>query len=220
MKIYKDLEQWTPERLDVRKWVITWTKLKWVTGWTKAQLTEMYTLLAETYIEEEPLNAYEIIERGHELEPIAKAKYEDLTWNKVEEVGFITSEDYLGLSPDGIIATEEILIGTTEEWPITSIIYWKAVEIKCPMWKTFIKYLLEDKIPKEYLPQVINYFVVIEDLQELDFAIYHPWASEKIWQLHIITVTRAELQKDIDKANLKIKEFKQKRDTLKQKLLW
>jgi len=53
MKIYKDLEQWTPEWLEIRKWKVTGTKLKWVLGWPEANLTELYTLLAEEYIEEE-----------------------------------------------------------------------------------------------------------------------------------------------------------------------
>ena len=61
MKIYKELEQWTEEWLSVRKWVITGTKLKWVTAWPKAQLTEMYTLLAEKYVNDEDLKAWEII---------------------------------------------------------------------------------------------------------------------------------------------------------------
>lgn len=205
MKIYKDLEQWTEDWLELRKWKVTWTKLKWVTGWPKAQLTEMYTLLAETYIEEEYLNAFEIIERGNELEPIAKAKYEEETWEKVEEAWFIAKNDWWGLSPDWIIL----------KWDK----YTKAIEIKCPRWKNYIKYLLEDKIPDEYKLQVVNYFIVMEDLQELDFIIYNPDCSKEIKNLHIITVTRKELSKDIDKAEEKLKGFKTEWDKLKTILI-
>jgi len=215
MKIYKDLEQWTPERLEIRKWKVTGTKLKWVLGWPEANLTELYTLLAEEYIEEEEwLKAWEIIERWNELEPIAKARYQDLTWEHVEEVGFITNKDWLWLSPDGIISEWDKIIKAIHIWGW----YSKWVEIKCPMWKTYIKYLLEDKIPKEYLPQVINYFVVIDDLQELDFIIYHPWASLKIKDIHIINVTRGELQDKIDKANKKLESFRTKWDDLENKI--
>jgi len=206
MKIYKELEQWTQEWLDTRKWVITWTKLKWVLWWPKANLTEIYTLLSDIYIEEEDgLRPYEIIERWHELEPIAKAKYEELTWYTVEEVGFITTQDWLWLSPDGIISIENK--------------YSRAIEIKCPMWKNYMKYLLEDKIPDEYKAQVVNYFVVMEDLIELDFIIFHPWTSVEIKSLHIIKVTREQLQKDIDKANEKIVSFKKQWDELKNTLI-
>jgi len=206
MKIYKDIEQGTDEWLDIRKWKITGTKLKWVCGWPQAQLTEIYTLLAETYIEEEYLNAYEIIERGNELEPIAKAKYEEITWNKVEEVWFIELDDKVGLSPDWIIANKD--------WAYT-----KAIEIKCPRGKNYVKYILENKIPKEYLQQVVNYFIVIQDLEALDFIIYNPDCSTEIKQLHIITVTRLEITKDIDKALDKLESFKQEWDNLKLKLI-
>ncbi len=206
MKIYKELEQWTQEWLSVRQWVITGTKLKWVLGWPKAQLTEYYTLIAEKYIEEEPMNAYEIIERGHELEPIAKAKYEEITNSNVEEVGFIIKEDWHGLSPDGIILDED------------TGLYTKAVEIKCPRWKNYIKYLLEDKIPDEYKGQVLNYFIVMEDLDVLDFIIYNPDVSDSIKDIHIITVTRKDLQKDIDKAEEKVKDFRRKWEELEGKI--
>ena len=202
MKIYKDLDQGTDEWLEVRKWVITWTKLKWITGWAKAQLTQMYELLAEKYIVEEPLNSYEIIERWHELEPIAKAKYEHISWNRVEEVGFITCNDWHGLSPDWIILDED------------SWLYKKAIEIKCPRGKNYIKYLLEDKIPDEYKQQVFNYFIVMDDLEELDFIIYNPDVTEDIKDIHIITVTRDQLQSGILKSIEKVDQFKKEWDIM------
>jgi len=207
MKIYKELEQWTEDWLNVRKWVITGTKLKWVTAWPKAQLTEQYTLLAEQYVNDEDLKAWEIIERGHELEPIAKANYEELTGHKVEEVGFITKDDWHGLSPDWIILDEDCGLYT---W---------SVEIKCPMWKNFVKYLLEDKVPDEYKWQVVNYFIVMEDLKWLDFIIYNPDVSSEIPSLHVIKVTREDLQKDIEKAEEKISAFRATWEDLEDRLL-
>lgn len=208
MKIYKELEQGTQEWLKVRKWVITGTKLKWVLWWPKAQLTEQYTLLAEMYVEEEKLNSYEVIERWHELEPIAKAKYESITWNKVEEVWFIVkdNEDWHGLSPDWIVLDED------------SGLYTWSVEIKCPMWKNYVKYLLEDKIPDEYKDQVTNYFMVMEDLEWLDFIIYNPDVSSEIKDIHIIRVTRNDLIEDINKAEEKLKTFRKKWEALEDKL--
>jgi len=208
MKIHRNINQGDPEWLKIRKWVITGTKLKSVMWWPAAQLTQHYELLSEMYIEEEKLSAWEIIERWNLLEPIAKAKYEELTWYKVEEVWFITKEDWHWLSPDGII----------DMW-YDEPVYTKAIEIKCPMWKNYIKYLLEDKIPDEYKPQVINYFIVIPDLEELDFIIYNPNVSIEIKDLHIITVTRQDLQKEIKNAESKLEEFKWNWDKLKNTLL-
>lgn len=42
-------------------------------------------------------------ERGHELEPIARIKYEFETGYTVKEVGFIEHTKYCGISPDGLI---------------------------------------------------------------------------------------------------------------------
>jgi len=206
MKIYKELEQWTEKWLKVRKWVVTGTKLKGVLGWPKAQLTEYYTLLAEKYVEDEDLKAWEIIERGNELEWIAKANYEELTGNKVEEVGFIIRDERHGLSPDWIILDEDCGL------------YKWAIEIKCPMWKNYVKYLLEDKIPDEYKWQVVNYFLVMEDLEWLDFVIYNPDVSSEIPSIHIIKVTREDMKKEIDKAEWRLLEFKEGWEELENNL--
>lgn len=42
-------------------------------------------------------------ERGHELEPIARIKYEFETGYTVDEVGFIEHTEHCGVSPDGLI---------------------------------------------------------------------------------------------------------------------
>lgn len=209
MKIYKELEQQTPKWYAVREWTLTWTKMSGAVGGDKAQLTQTYTLLAEKYVNDEDLKAWEIIERGNELEDVAKLNYEELTGRKVEEVGFITKtgNDNHGLSPDWIILDEDCGL------------YTGAVEIKCPMWKNYVKYLLEDKIPDEYKWQVTNYFIVMEDLQWLDFAVFNPDVSPEIPSFHIIRVTREDMQKDIDKAEKKLKGFISNWEELEDKLL-
>ena len=169
----------------------------------------MYTLLAEKYIEEEDMKAWEIIERGNELEGIAKANYEELTGHNVEEVGFIIRDDRHGLSPDWIILDEDCGL------------YKWTIEKKCPRWKNYVKYLLEDKVPDEYKAQVVNYFLVMEDLQWLDFVIYNPDVSSEIPSIHVIKITRKDMQKEIDKAEWRLLDFKDKwselEDTLKIK---
>ncbi len=205
MKVYTDIIQGEQEWLDLRKAHVSGTGLQKATSWPVTQKEKMYELLAEEYIEEEYLNAFEIIQKGNEMEPIIKAKYEEITWEKVIEVGFVEQDSQVWLSPDWLIL---------KDWK-----YKKAIEIKAPRWKNYIKYLLEDKIPKVYFHQVVHYFLVIEDLEELDFIIGNFDCSKEIPQIYIITVTREELQKDIDKATKKLKEFKTKWDTLKDKLI-
>ena len=54
------------------------------------------------------------------------------------------------------------------------------------------------RIPAEYKAQVIHYFVVVEDLEWLDFVSYDPRMRTK--KIHIHRVTRYELQEDIATA--------------------
>lgn len=208
MRIHRDFNQGEDKWLQIRKGKITWTKLKWVLWWPKANATEAYTLLAEKYIEEEDLNAYEILERGGFLEPIAKQLYEDKTKHTVEEVWFIEADNRLWLSPDWIIDNGEGL-------------YTWALEIKCPRGKNYIKYYIEEIIPAEYMQQVINYFVVIPELERLDFMIFNSDIidTSKISNYKIIRTTRKDLLEKIEKAQTKIDSFKKTWEDLENKLL-
>ena len=195
MEIFKEIKQWSTEWFNIRAWVITWTKLKSVLWSKKVQETVMYELIAEEFAPLEDEKTSSSMQRGKELEPIAKAHYELATFQKVDEVGFIKLNDYMWLSPDGVIFDEN--------WKIK-----KAVEIKCPMHKNYTKYLLEDKIPDEYLYQVLQYFLVLEDLEELDFVIFNPdfYIEEK--KIKIKTVKRQDIQALIYISKPKIEEFR------------
>jgi putative phage-type endonuclease len=77
------------------------------------------------------------MERGIELEPIARAWYEVERATFVKQVAFIDHPTIAmsGASPDGIVDDG-------------------LIEIKCPMAKTHVKYLLDDKVPAKYIPQM------------------------------------------------------------------
>lgn len=127
---------------------------------------------------------------------------------KIESVGFIsrTDIDWIGISPDGIIRNEE-----------GKII--KAIEVKAPSPKIFVKYFLSDKIPDEYFWQVVHYFIILEDLKELDFIAYNPdFYAEKI-RMKKILVTREELQESIQLAKTCLAEFYSEYDKMAQKFI-
>lgn len=77
-----------------------------------------------------------IMDRGSEVEPQARVYYEELNECKVESVGFIAKDDFIGCSPDGLVGKD----GT--------------VEIKCPLTTTHLHYILTGKMPAIYRPQV------------------------------------------------------------------
>lgn len=202
MKIHYNIIQWTPEWKEIRKGKLTGTKLKWILWYTEKRLPkwdgDAIELIAEKNIDDPELSAMEIMERWNYLEWFARREYEQKTWLTVTEVWFIEDESwYIWLSPDGII----------DNW---LWVYTWAVEFKSPMWKKYVRYLKEDIIPNEYKAQVINYFLVIDTLEWLDFCIYNPDVISNLPKFHIIRITREQLQKEIAKAKVDIQKFREK----------
>jgi len=82
------------------------------------------------------------MEYGIEMEPVARAKYEELFELKVIEVGFLTPDEdhnyheWIGISPDGMLDDNGLL------------------EIKCPLARTHFEYIERNVLPSEYRYQV------------------------------------------------------------------
>lgn len=80
-------------------------------------------------------------DRGTAMEPLARAEFERLMSITVEEVGFVTREDgIIGCSPDGLISN--------------GVRHIAGLEIKCPLPKTHLRYLIDGCLPDAYKPQV------------------------------------------------------------------
>lgn len=210
-EIIEDLNQWSSEWLEARAWKISWTKLWIVMAWPKAQETLMYELIAETIAPLEETFSTPAMQRWNDLEPYAAIKFEEITWMDCKEVWLVKRNNYHILSPDRIIYNDE--------WFIT-----KALEIKCLSAKKMLKYMTCDnfhdvyKIEKLYFYQVVNYFLVIDTLEELSFMIRNPDIYDKNMQTCIIKVTRDELKDDIEKAEKKLESFRKWWEELEEKL--
>lgn len=98
----------------------------------------------------------EAMKRGTELEEEARQAYEFITSEEVKEVGMVfKNEDrFISCSPDGLMDK-------------------KGLEIKCPNPGTHIKYLLENRLPVDYVPQVQG-SMLVTGLDKWDFMSYHP----------------------------------------------
>jgi hypothetical protein len=80
-------------------------------------------------------------DRGTAMEPLARAAFESRLSLEVTEVGFISREDgVIGCSPDGLISRDGKHV--------------EGLEIKCPLPKTHLRYLLDGGLPDTYKPQV------------------------------------------------------------------
>lgn len=183
MKIYTNIEQGTTEWLKLRLGKITGTRTKDVMGKNQQKIIDelIAEIVSECIPDEMFVNAS--MQRGIDMEPLARAAYIEATGLNVEQVGFCVhnSLPWLGLSPDGLIKEDKK--------------YVRALEIKSPNTSTHVRYIRENIIPPEYKWQIIQYFLVGQDIQVLDFVSFDNRFSIK--PLLIITVTREQLKDEI-----------------------
>ena len=107
------------------------------------------------------------MQRGIDLEPDAVKEAEEYLKKDFLNFGWCTNKSYPlnGCSPDGF--TEDLKEG---------------IEVKCPKASTHTSYIIKDEIPKEYFWQVINYFLVNDQLEKLHFTSYRPENTVKpLW---------------------------------------
>jgi len=100
----------------------------------------------------------EAMKWGIENEPFARAAYEAITGNTVQEVGFI-NHPYIensGASPDGLVSNDGM------------------VEFKCPNTATHIETLLSKDIDKRYLLYQMPWGMECTERQWCDFVSFDP----------------------------------------------
>ena len=115
----------------------------------------------------------EAMQRGIELESIARAAYCFKTGNHVEEVGFIDHPTIpmCGASPDGLIDLEG------------------AWEAKCPNSNTHIEYILAGKPPAKYIPQMA-WQLACTGRKWVDFVSYDDRLEDESKHLFIVRYHR------------------------------
>jgi hypothetical protein len=154
-------EQGSPEWLQARLGVpsaSSYSKLITTTGKASAQ-AEAYInqLVAERITGESSFfQVTDPMQRGMDLEPEARVRYEMETGNLVEQVGFLMHDTLeAGASPDGLVGESG------------------GLEIKCPMPSTHVEYLRDGRLPSKYIQQVQG-CLWISGRDWWDFMSYHP----------------------------------------------
>lgn len=117
-----------------------------------AELTEPIDLDYDSYVSED-------MQRGIELEPIARKSLSEYIGVELLQAGWLQSTEHslLGVSPDGISKCETI-----------------TAEIKCPGAKKHVETLLSNEIPLDNIKQCIHYFTVNPKLEKHYFCSYRP----------------------------------------------
>lgn len=152
MKIIHDILQGSDEWLSMRLGKVTASRFKDVMtngrGGNPSKTAESYMIeLAIEAITGKSLPFFEneAMRHGTETEPQARAMYELISGNEVSEVAFIEHNEFVGVSPDGIIGNDGLL------------------EIKCPTTKTQVERFLNNTgLPDEYKWQVHGQIWVAE----------------------------------------------------------
>ena len=122
--------------------------------------------------EPEPSYKSEAMQRGNDLEPLAKERYFQETFGAIRSITmFISDCSNYGYSPDGLIGDDGL------------------IEIKCPLATTHANYLLNNKLPTDYLQQVQG-GLWVSGRKWCDFVSYHPNFKEN--DIFIIRVDRDE----------------------------
>jgi len=157
----KDLKQLSPEWFKFRELGLGSSDAGIVSGLLPEMWDGYYSLklqrikgVKKTFSPEKE----EVIVRGQELEPEARAAYEKLTGNKVEPACFIhPRRSWQRASLDGI----------TEDWST-------ILEIKCSKERVYNKVAEEETAPKYYFAQVQHQLATIPTARRAHFWMYDP----------------------------------------------
>ncbi len=176
-------------------------------SWTKEVLTGLLTdeqkqTLLDTSLAKSPrkIGFYKLIadqlatpdgwtdpmERGSALEKDAIELFAKLNQKEVNTDQVIWTRDdnsNIAISPDGYIEDGFIIN--------------EAVEIKCLSSEKHMQAIIEDRLPEEYEFQVLQYFIVNDDLETLYFFMYDPRLPDTC-DYKCFKVMRAEKQEEVD----------------------
>lgn len=149
-----------------------------------------------------PADGENPMDRGHRLEEEAIDRFEQATGKTVDRSLVIHSRDdneNMAYSPDGVVSK-------TEE-----------VEAKCLSSARHIEAYLTKQIPDEYHYQVLQYFIVNDELETLNVCFYDP--RLKVADFFVIPVTRAEVLTEIEEMNVYQRATLQEVDQIVNSLL-
>jgi len=153
--IIHNIKQNTPEWLAVRLGKFTASQAQAIASAGKGLETLVFKKVAEILTDkaEEGYKNFDM-ERGHELEAMARGAYELETGSVVKEVGFCELDKQSGCSPDGLVGDRGL------------------VEIKCPSNKVFVEYLYSGKIDTGYMWQM-QMQMYVTDRAWCDYAVFN-----------------------------------------------
>ena len=192
MKITHDVEQGSPEWLEMRLGLITCSEISAIRADGAGAQTYINGLAYERITGESSsvFEGNDWTKRGQELEPVARQMYEKKTGIIVEMVSFVENKGF-GYSPDGVIYD----FNWSTEFPKG------ALEIKVKQPSEQIHILRTDEIPKKHLDQLHGGMSCAE-LDWMDFVSYCPNLP-----LFIKRIFAKDVQKEMEKIDKLVDKY-------------
>lgn len=125
MIVHKDLQQQTPEWFEIRALKMTASHAQAIASNGKGLDTYIDELVSEYYsTAQKEMYSNKDMERGNELEPLARFMYGLENKVEIEEVGFIENDEHSGCSPDGLVGED----GGVEIKALSDIVYFRHLK--------------------------------------------------------------------------------------------
>lgn len=190
MIIHREIQQHSPEWYEIRKGKMTASHAQAIGNTGKGLETYIEDIICDKIATEIGYHN-EAMQRGNELEAPARMLYEFTTGQMVEEVGFITYNDYVGCSPDGLVGDKGM------------------IEIKARNNKLHLGFLLGKEIDSATIWQM-QMQMVIAERNWCDFGSYNPNFKAQplfIKRFYLDTVMAVKLKTGFAMGEMMIKEL-------------
>lgn len=227
-----DVEQGSALWKQLRLAMVTGTRLERVMGTREAQRALIAELIAEEGTEQgKDIKATSEMERGTAEELFAVKAYEQKTGKKLDRVGMVVSDKYpwLAVSPDGLHKVDNVYVtGGEFKCPDSKKAILYKIENMVSMEETGLaKWSKPTKnnpepelnilasapfcgIPSEYKYQVLDYFLCIETLEDVDFCVYDARFIDEDAKLYIVNIRRdnPEVQEELARIEEELLRFR------------
>ena len=158
---------------------------------TKAKFID--SIVADRLTGRVEMNSFvnDAIQRGIDFEDFAKDEFSDKYNLKVTDVGFVEYNDYVGISPDGIVFHNGVPL--------------YGVEIKCPNTKELVGVFRTNKVPVSHLRQCLLQLYCMPTMEKVYYIVYDN--RLEIYPMHVIEVKREEYTEELQEMDDKINTF-------------
>ncbi len=189
-----NMEQRSDEWFAIKKGKASASRAQAIGNGGKGLENYVIEIMAEYYsIAERENYINEHMQRGIELEPIAKQVYELEHDCEVREIGFAEYNEYIGCSPDGLVGKDGM------------------IEIKCPCDRIYLGILINEKIDSGYVWQCQMNMLILKR-KWCDLIFYNPNFKKSMYikRLKADKKTHEKLLKGFEKVEEEIIKIKNK----------